>query len=155
VLRVRTLLAGLVSAGLSACCLTPVGPTDAGVDAGLGPAACLGAGGQCVIGPPSNCPGTILTAYDCNPPPRNPAGSVCCRASSDAGSDGGPLCTIRGYEYAAGVLSPENYCQSCQPSVDPNGWTTLADGTSCASHGPPAICYSGVCQRACLIDRVL
>jgi FG-GAP-like repeat len=46
--------------------------------------ACEDAGGSCVIGPPTNCSGQILSQFDCNPD-RNPGGALCCVAVMDGG----------------------------------------------------------------------
>jgi hypothetical protein len=142
----------LVSAVLPACCLSPAGQslpdggTNGGADGGNGPAACAAAGGRCVIGPPTNCSGTILIAYDCDPPPVNPAGSICCLPLSDAG----PLeCSIDGSQYADGELNPLSPCQSCQLAISLTDWTNLSSGSACADGG---LCSSGTCVEGCLID---
>jgi FG-GAP-like repeat len=139
-----SVVAVLASVGLSAC-FTAVGEPQA--DAGGGPAACAFVGGHCVVGPPANCNGTILAAYDCNPPPRNPAGAVCCLPPNDAGM--APKCTIGGTNYADGDLNPMTQCQICQPALNPNGWTDLPLGSPCVGAG---FCSNGVCDQGCLID---
>jgi hypothetical protein len=108
---------------LAACCLSVTGPPDAGQN----PPECASVGGTCVIGPPSNCVGTVLTAYDCNPE-RNPAALICCLfAIGDAGVDGGnnvgqdsgPVCT---------PWPPAGACEP-GPASDLATFTTFATST--------------------------
>jgi hypothetical protein len=66
-------------------CADPV-PADAAADTGAdGPAACVAAGGQCLVGG-STC--AVVGPQDCNPD-RGPSGSYCC-LDRDGGPDGGP-----------------------------------------------------------------
>jgi FG-GAP-like repeat len=130
--------------GLVGCCFALVAELDGGhgvgSDSGSGPVACEAVGGRCVIGPPSNCDGTVLAAYDCNPPPRNAAGAIC-SLSTDAGVPAS--CTISGIHHTDGAPDPTNPCQSCQAFVSSSDWSNLPDGTPCASSGS---CQGGVCQ---------
>jgi hypothetical protein len=83
-----------------------------------------------VVGPPANCTGTVLEAYDCNPSPRNPAGSICCKGALDS-------CLIGGVVYPTGALNPLNACLSCQPILDTLGWSVVS-GVGCDAGAPDA-----------------
>jgi len=81
---------GLAAEGcLNAVAELTILPDGGGTDAGEGPTACGAAGATCVIGPPSNCVGAVLVAYNCNSD-RNPDGAICCLVQNDGGpGDGG------------------------------------------------------------------
>lgn len=53
-------------------------------------------------------------------------------------------CFVGGNFYAPDETKPGNSCQSCQPSANTTGWTTIAnsDGTTCASG---QVCNAGAC----------
>jgi sulfatase modifying factor 1 len=90
------------------------GGDTAGSDTGLpGPAACVAAGGRCVIGPPTNCP-TIIGPQDCNPPPVNPGGAICCLPNGDASQDATAVTDAATNGDANGGAT----MQSCQPGGD-------------------------------------
>ena len=61
-------------------------------------------------------------------------------------------CFIGGTIIGTGTVNPANSCQSCQPSTSTTGWTTLTDGTACASG---QVCQSGSCGAGCFISGIL
>ncbi len=57
-------------------------------------------------------------------------------------------CFIDGTCYQAGQADPERPCAVCDPSVDPQAWTLLGDGTACEDGDPCTegeACASGLC----------
>jgi hypothetical protein len=114
------LVALLAATELSACCRGSE-RLDGGIDGGLGAAECIAAGGHCIVGPPANCQGTLLTAYDCNPPPRNPAGAVCCLPPPDAGPP--PFCSIASVQVSNRASNPANPSLCCNTSRNSSGWS--------------------------------
>jgi hypothetical protein len=53
-------------------------------------------------------------------------------------------CLIGGACYPEGAWRPGYPCQSCQPSVNPTGWTNRTPGSSCPDEG--LACTSDVCD---------
>ncbi len=118
-------------------------------------------GSQCDIG------GTIYPPQGPNPtnacqicqPGRTTAGwtnlSDGTSCASDAVCSGGVCtssCFIGGAIIAPAVTNPANACQSCQPSTSTTAWTTVSDGTTCASG---QVCHAGSCGSGCFISGIL
>jgi len=102
---------GIWSAGHG---LFPCGPPAR--DAGLsGPAACVAAGGQCVVGGFTGC--SKLGTQDCNPD-RNPGGAFCCLDRSVSQTCDASVQTIRASDYD----------QTCQTDSDCLG---VSEGNAC------------------------
>jgi hypothetical protein len=101
--------------GLAGACGTTKAPL---LDGSFGPDACVDAGGSCVVGPPSNCHGTILDAYDCNPD-RNPGGAVCCVTPSCPSFCSAPQVCAYGVDHPyccsppGGSCSQDDCCAGC------------------------------------------
>ncbi len=70
------------------------------------------------------------------------SGDVCTSGNCRAG------CFIGGTYFVSGTVNPGNSCQSCQPGVSTVGWTTLANGATCAGGD---ICNMGTCSSGCYI----
>jgi FG-GAP-like repeat len=62
-------------------------------------------------------------------------------------------CAIGGATEVPGEIDPANACQSCQPSVNPTGWSDVPSGTKCGPSG--AVCLGGACLSGCLIGGIL
>ncbi len=88
--------------------------TDAEPDVSTGdsgPADCVAAGGQCVVGPAMNC--GKVGPQNCNPD-RNPGGAVCCLAE----------CTDANTQ----TIQASNYEQSCSTDSD---CVAVGEGNAC------------------------
>jgi hypothetical protein len=60
----------------------------------------------------------------------------------------GSQCDIGGAVYAAGKPNPTNACQTCQPAVSTSAFTSIANGTSCATG---EVCNAGGCASGCFV----
>lgn len=64
-------------------------------------------------------------------------------------------CAIEGSCYESGESSEENPCASCQPTFDPEGWTSVKDGESCEDGDlctAGETCTAGECAGAEPVD---
>ena len=67
-------------------------------------------------------------------------------AEADQAVAQGPKCHIDHVKYEAGELDPTNACRSCQPNIDKDDWTNVANGTSCTDGN--GCTRSDTCQQA-------
>lgn len=92
------------------------------------------------------------------------AGGRCC----DAGICGDCGCLIDGQHVAQGALNPNNPCESCEPDIDPTGWSIRSNSATCDADGfhrccegtcceyPGDSCRDGACWPGfCIIDGVV
>jgi hypothetical protein len=114
----------LAIAGVLGCTQAPVivpgaggsgGGTAADGGASSGPAACVAAGGTCVIGPALGC--SRIGTQDCNPT-RNPGGAVCCL-------DGPKVCDEDG---GVANIASADYDRSCSVDTD---CVAVSEGNVC------------------------
>ena len=97
--------------------MTPDGQDGAALDAG-GPAACVAAGGQCLVGGGGDiC--AVVGPQDCNPD-RGPSGSYCCLEKA-SGVDAAADC-------ADANIMASSYVQSCKVDTD---CRLIAEGNAC------------------------
>ena len=106
--------------------MTPDGKDGAALDAG-GPADCVAAGGQCLVGGGGDiC--AVVGPQDCNPD-RGPSGSYCCLekasgvdAAADTGADSSPDASSD----AADACAPSGCATSCPRGT--RDVSTVVDG---------------------------
>ena len=89
-------------------------------------------------------PSQSATQWSSLPDNSSCPGGVCFQGAC---ADG---CVINGGAYAAGAVNPANACQSCQPGVNPSGWT-ITNGASC---GAGMICKGATCLSGCYINGI-
>ena len=68
-----------------------------------------------------------------------------------------PGCAIDGACVGPGATRPANPCESCQPALNGNGWSILADGASCDDGTPcglGASCAGGACKPVACDDQI-
>ncbi len=70
------------------------------------------------------------------------AGKICRGGACIAG------CAINGF-LSPGALSPNEPCQSCQPTVSITSYSPLPDGTGCQDTDGNVVCKGGLCTSTC------
>ncbi len=70
------------------------------------------------------------------------AGNLCAFGNCTA------ACFINGAIVATGTADPAGGCRACQPAISTTAYTSIADGTPCASG---EVCRTGVCTAGCFI----
>jgi hypothetical protein len=132
--------------GGAICCLPcPSGqvPVDGGSGCVVndGPQQCAAAGGSCVIGPPSNCVGTV-GPQDCNPD-RNPGGAVCCLPSVMCGA--GETCVQASSGNACRIGCAPDAGNACPMGQTCTTWEVCCSGTGCTAALARVCCSPSGC----------
>jgi hypothetical protein len=68
----------------------------------------------------------------------------CCHSSEGTCGPEPCLCTIGEEEIAEGEINPENECQHCDPTANPNDWAPVDDDSPCGPNGDQ-VCCAGEC----------
>ncbi|MEK6677310.1 MAG: hypothetical protein AABZ47_16870 [Planctomycetota bacterium] len=97
-------------------------------------------GGLCVGGAPLNCSDSQACTAD-----------VCNEALDQCDHNLLPgFCFIGGFCFADGLMNPQDECEICDATGDPNNWSNKPDGTSCTDDGNDCsndICMAGGCAH--------
>jgi hypothetical protein len=109
-----------------------------------GQAACVAAGGQCVI-PNLNC--AKVGPQDCNPD-RNPGGAYCCLAEMDAALRQGPE---EGAPADAGTATDASTCMDAMIAATDYDQTCAVD-SDCVGVGVGNACF--VCEIGCMNSAI-
>jgi hypothetical protein len=91
-------------------------------------------------------PATSTTAWS---PDASMNGASCGTDQICSAGQCGPGCFISGTVYTSGAVDSAQTCQGCAPATSTTTWTTLPDGTGCASG---SVCSGAACKAGCYIS---
>jgi hypothetical protein len=78
----------------------------------------------------------------------------CCHSSDGTCGPGPCVCTIGDEEIADGEINPENECQHCDPTANPDDWSPVEGDPPCGPNGDQVCCAGTCCPTGeCCVDE--